>query len=151
MAITEDTEDRGMLDITLNRLIPGEFCTCCSCCCGVLYPYLNYGDTFTKEATLAPSRFRALINREACSGCQTCVERCHFDAIEMQKMPNSKKLKAKITNEKCMGCGLCVIKCPQKAISLEVVRPPEYIPADSDDTMATGIEKYPDWMTTANL
>jgi Pyruvate/2-oxoacid:ferredoxin oxidoreductase delta subunit len=132
-AIVEDTEDRAMLNITANRVKLGEFCTCCPCCCGILYPYFNYGDTITKEATLAPSRFRAVIHREACSGCQTCVERCHFDAIEMQKMPNSKKLKANITNEKCMGCGLCVIKCPQNAITLELIRPPEHIPAESEE------------------
>jgi NAD-dependent dihydropyrimidine dehydrogenase PreA subunit len=134
-AIIEDTEDRAMLNITVNRVTPNEFCTCCPCCCGILYPYLNYADSITKEATLAPSRYRAVIHREACSGCQTCVERCHFDAIEMQKMPNSKKLTANVTNEKCMGCGLCVIKCPQNAITLELIRPPEHIPSESSNTI----------------
>jgi ferredoxin len=127
-AITENTEDRAMLNVTLNRIEPGEFCTCCPCCCGILYPYFNYADPSAKAATLSPSRFRAVIDREACSGCQTCVERCHFDAIEMQKKSNSKKLAAKVINEKCMGCGLCVIKCPQNAITLELIRPPEHIP-----------------------
>jgi ferredoxin len=46
-----------------------------------------------------------------------------------------------------MGCGLCVIKCPQKAITLELIRPPEHIPADIWDTMRYGKEKYSDWMT----
>jgi ferredoxin len=68
----------------------------------------------------------------------------------MQKMPNSKKFTATITNEKCMGCGLCVIKCPQNAITLELIRPPEYIPAESSDTSSNMRDKYPDWMT-ANL
>jgi Fe-S-cluster-containing hydrogenase component 2 len=44
-------------------------------------------------------------------------------------VPGSKKLKAQVIKEKCMGCGLCVIKCAQKALTLELVRPPEHIPA----------------------
>ena len=77
---------------------------------------------------LAPSRYRAVIDKETCTGCQTCVDRCHFDAIEMQKVPGSKKMKASIINEHCMGCGLCVYKCPSNAITLELVRPPAHIP-----------------------
>jgi Na+-translocating ferredoxin:NAD+ oxidoreductase RNF subunit RnfB len=42
----------------------------------------------------APSRFGATVNQNLCAGCQLCVERCFFDAIEMQNIPNSKKLRA---------------------------------------------------------
>jgi ferredoxin len=146
IALIEDAEDRAMLNIPVNQAL-SRYCSCCPCCCGILYPYLNYGDAITKEATLRPSRYRAVIQKEACSGCQTCVDRCHFDAIEMQKIPNSKKLKANVTPEKCMGCGLCVIKCPQKAITLELIRPPEYIPAESVGDGDKTRERYPNWMT----
>ena len=64
---------------------------------------------------------------ESCVGCQECVDRCFFDAIEMKKVPGSKKLKAFVNEEKCMGCGLCVIGCEQKALIFDLVKPPEYI------------------------
>lgn len=147
MAIIEDAEDKAMLNIPPNNAIAMMFCMCCPCCCEIVYPYTNYGDPITNYANLSPSRFRAVIDREACSGCQTCIERCHFTAIEMQKMPNSKKLKATMINEKCMGCGLCVIKCPQNAITLELIRPPDHIPTMTLDEGTSRREKHPNWLT----
>jgi electron transport complex protein RnfB len=98
-------------------------CYCCSDACEILYS-LTKADRFD---LLAPSRYRAVVASESCTGCQTCVERCMFDAIEMVKIPNSKKMKAKIVAEKCKGCGVCVITCKPKAMTLEIARPPEYI------------------------
>jgi electron transport complex protein RnfB len=98
-------------------------CFCCADACEILYS-LTRAKRFD---LLAPSRYRATVESELCSGCQTCVERCLFDAIEMVKVPNSKKMKARINQEKCMGCGLCVTTCEAKAMTLEIARPPEYI------------------------
>ncbi|MBN2099023.1 MAG: 4Fe-4S binding protein, partial [Dehalococcoidia bacterium] len=36
---------------------------------------------------------------------------------------------AVIDKEKCVGCGLCVLRCKPKAIVMELVKPPEFIPA----------------------
>jgi Na+-translocating ferredoxin:NAD+ oxidoreductase RNF subunit RnfB len=85
----------------------------------------KYGNIYE---LLAPSRFKAVIDETLCNGCQTCVERCHFDAIEMRKAAGSKKMKSFVLDEHCMGCGLCIYTCPQKAMHLEIVRPPEHIP-----------------------
>jgi Na+-translocating ferredoxin:NAD+ oxidoreductase RNF subunit RnfB len=76
---------------------------------------------------MTPNRFLAVVDEDKCKGCQDCIERCKFDAIEMVPNTHTKKLKATISAEKCKGCGLCVIKCPQNAIHLEIVRPPEYL------------------------
>lgn len=147
MAIIEDAEDRAMLNIPPNNAVAAMFCMCCPCCCEIVYPYRNHGDSITNYANLSPSRYRAVIDREACTGCQTCIERCHFDAIEMQKAPDSKKLKAAMINEKCMGCGLCVLKCPQNAITLELVRPPEHIPTMKLDEGEARRLQHPNWLT----
>ena len=136
-----------MLNIPPNQAEAILFCNCCPCCCEVAHPYIEYGDEITKPANLAPSRFRATVDPELCSGCQTCIERCHFNAIEMKKTPNSKKLKASVINEECMGCGLCVLKCEQGALTMEVVRPPEHIPTGG---MAEAMKKRqanPNWLT----
>ena len=68
------------------------------------------------------------IDTTYCTGCQTCVERCHFDAIEMKKVPGSKKMKTSVIKEHCMGCGLCIYKCPSEAMHFELIRPAEHIP-----------------------
>jgi Pyruvate/2-oxoacid:ferredoxin oxidoreductase delta subunit len=98
-------------------------CYCCDCCCENLFPITRSG----RFDLMTPNRFLAVVDEDKCKGCQDCIERCKFDAIEMVPNTHTKKLKATISAEKCKGCGLCVIKCPQNAIHLEIVRPPEYL------------------------
>ena len=118
-------EDAGQIHISPNTAQITSTCNCCPCCCVIMQPMKNYGNVYEM---LAPSRFRAVIDEEKCLGCQTCVERCHFEAIEMRKVPGSKKMKAFIIDEHCMGCGLCIYKCPNNAMRFELVRPPAHIP-----------------------
>jgi Pyruvate/2-oxoacid:ferredoxin oxidoreductase delta subunit len=120
-------EDAGLVHLSLNHPRLEETCNCCEDCCRVINPLICGGKDYDLMDP-SKSRFMAVIDEEKCCGCQTCVERCHFNAIEMKKAPGSKKMKAYLTNKLCMGCGLCVYKCPQKAIRLEIVRPPSFIP-----------------------
>jgi NAD-dependent dihydropyrimidine dehydrogenase PreA subunit len=115
------------LDVVLEAeeagLVHWGDCYCCDCCCENLFPI-----TRSKRYDLmTPNRFLAVVDEDKCKGCQECVERCHFEAIEMRKTTNSKKLKAFIIPEKCKGCGLCIVGCKQNAITYQIVRPPEYI------------------------
>ena len=98
-------------------------CFCCPDHCMVLNPFRK----INRMDLLPPSRFVAAVDEELCIGCQDCIERCAFDAIEMQKSATSKKLKAYIINENCKGCGVCIVGCKQKALRYEIARPPEYI------------------------
>ena len=126
LALNAETEEKGLVHVPLNIVhAEGTICNCCDDCCMVINPLLYRGRV---HEILSPSRYRAVIDEERCKGCQTCVERCIFDAIEMRKPENSKKYKAYIINEHCMGCGLCIFKCPNQAMRLELVRPPEHIP-----------------------
>jgi len=128
MAVIDDCEERGMIHIPLNTSQGDLFCNCCDDCCMVLNPLFNKGMV---HEILVPSRYRATEDTELCSGCQTCVDRCMFDAIEMRRVPGSKKLKSAIISENCMGCGVCVVTCPKGALTMELVRPPEHIPTMS--------------------
>jgi len=78
----------------------------------------------------AKSRYEAWVaDHKNCSGCQKCIETCHFEAIEMKKYAAIKKWKAYVISEKCMGCGNCVVKCPHEGvITMKAVRPHEHIP-----------------------
>jgi NAD-dependent dihydropyrimidine dehydrogenase PreA subunit len=132
LALVDEAEEYGNVNVPANCSGIVDTCFCCPCCCHVLQPGMNYGRPYKnfsgQQAGTAPSRFVAVIDQEKCNGCQTCVQRCHFSAVEMKKVPGSKKLKADVVNSNCMGCGLCVFKCPNQAIRLEVARPPEFIP-----------------------
>jgi heterodisulfide reductase subunit A-like polyferredoxin len=87
------------------------------------------------ETRWAKSRYIATVDEDTCTGCQKCVDRCHFDAIDMVKPEGdgkSKKLKAKVDPEACFGCGACVPGCDKvNALSMKCVRPPDHIPDEN--------------------
>jgi len=56
----------------------------------------------------------AVINREECVSCGTCVEECPEEAIAM----DDEEI-AKVDAAKCTECGTCVEACPSEAISIE--------------------------------
>lgn len=55
----------------------------------------------------------AKVDKEKCTGCETCVEECPSDAISMVDG------KAQVNTEACIDCGVCVDACPEQAISME--------------------------------
>jgi NAD-dependent dihydropyrimidine dehydrogenase PreA subunit len=131
----DEMEDFGLVHISPNTGQITSTCNCCECDCEILGGMKRYGNIWEM---LAPSRFKAVIDMEKCTGCQTCIERCLFDAIEMKKVPGAKKMKAFIIDEHCMGCGLCIFKCPNNAMRFEMVRPPDYIPTIPMNVMFGG-------------
>ncbi len=126
IAVMDSAEEAGLVHSVGNNVVTqGVICNCCRCCCVVLNPLIYYGKL---QEVMSSSRFRASVDEALCTGCQDCVERCPFGAIEMRKFPSSKRLKAAVDAEKCMGCGVCIFKCPARALTLELVRAPEHIP-----------------------
>ena len=101
-------------------------CNCCRDCCIFSVPLDQAG--LPIGLGWEKSRYQAYVNLDDCNGCQVCVDRCQFDAIEMERPEGSKKYKAVIDPEKCFGCGVCVVGCEPEALKMKVVRPPEHIP-----------------------
>ena len=128
MAIVDSTEADGLVHTwpNMSMMSFNTLCNCCRDCC-VLWVPLDENDVHVSKRW-AKSRFEARVDIDSCNGCQDCVERCQFDAIEMVKPEGSKKLKAAIDPEKCFGCGVCVLACEPQALTMALVRPPEHIP-----------------------
>lgn len=122
MEIIKKSEDAGLVHVTMNTdHIDHYICNCCSdCCIGLRALMSEYGAKF-----IAPSRFQAIVDEEACIGCEECLERCHFSALTMTESDDSKAL---VDAEKCVGCGLCESACPSEAITLKEVHPTDFIP-----------------------
>ena len=119
MAIFAESEKLGLVHTWPFFASPhlNEVCNCCIDCCGIFDAGLKYG---TIDRILEKAHVQANVNQEDCNGCQDCVERCFFGAIEMQKSPSSKKLKAVVKADKCFGCGACVLGCEVSAIAMKL-------------------------------
>ncbi len=66
---------------------------------------------------MASSPFIVQVHQDACTGCETCVDRCQMDALNLETETIA------LTADRCIGCGLCVPTCPGEALAL--VRKPE--------------------------
>ena len=129
LELMNEIEKDGLIhmwgNIALMTGIPTS-CQCCRDCCEVAVPLAGVNASIGKA--WAKSRYQAAVNLASCTGCQVCVDRCQFDAIDMVKPEGSKKYKAAIDPDKCWGCGVCVVACEPEALSLVLVRPAEHIP-----------------------
>lgn len=55
----------------------------------------------------------AKIDKETCTGCESCVSECPSEAISMVDG------KAEVNEDLCVDCAVCVDACPVEAISME--------------------------------
>lgn len=130
LKVVDKAEEDGQVHMWVNwrTLTYGVMCNCTKDACVGWTPLIQHNVSIGKRA--AKSRFVAEVVQDLCNGCQVCIDRCNFDAIDMVKPAGSKKYKAVIDTEKCWGCGVCVLKCEPKALSLRLVRSLEHIPAE---------------------
>ncbi|MEE8374605.1 MAG: 4Fe-4S binding protein [Dehalococcoidia bacterium] len=132
LAIVDKNEEDGLVHQWMNHAKieaakPYALCSCCRCCCTIWHA----ADIrqVPNDEVFAKSRYEARIDVDLCDGCQDCVDRCQFDAIEMRMGEGSRRLKAHVDPDKCWGCGVCALVCKPKALRMHLVRPPEHIPA----------------------
>jgi H+/Na+-translocating ferredoxin:NAD+ oxidoreductase subunit B len=107
-AVLDKCEAAGLVNQPANMVNPGGMCNCCGDCCGVLRA-LNLQPN---PGELVYNRYRAIVDPEACSGCEICLDRCQMNAIQIEEA-------AAVDPARCIGCGLCVTTCPMEAIQLE--------------------------------
>jgi NAD-dependent dihydropyrimidine dehydrogenase PreA subunit len=81
-------------------------CTCCTDCC-------PQSKGFMMGPTANYTNYLAQINPDLCTGCGTCVEKCHQLIMEV----NDDCIAERDENS-CIGCGVCAYLCPENAISM---------------------------------
>ncbi len=121
IAMLEDCEREGLVHVAENKRARGlVICNCCKDCC------VNWASVRSGLGKFAaPSRFLAVVDADACNGCEDCLERCFFDALDMDDDARV----ARVHDERCMGCGLCQVVCDPVAIAMQQVRDEEFVPA----------------------
>jgi len=110
----DEMQELGMVGTTENYQAAGHtvICLCCDCCCSQLRGRTRWEN----PEAVAPANFVAESN-EDCIMCGECVERCFFQAIELDEDLG----RASVDEHKCMGCGVCTVACEQEALRLKRV------------------------------
>ena len=107
--VLREAEEAGLVHTVYNQQERISFiCNCCPCCCGIMRGVVEFGQAHA----LAHSDFYAAVDPEACTGCEACVDRCHFGALSV---PDEICV---VDTLRCMGCGLCVSECSSDALRL---------------------------------
>jgi ferredoxin len=110
LAILDRCEEAGLVNQPANVINPGGMCNCCGDCC----PVLRLVKKYPRPVELILSNYYAVVDADACTACETCLERCQIGAISIGKDDV-----AEINLDRCIGCGLCVTTCPTAALRLE--------------------------------
>lgn len=110
--VLKKADEYGLVHLTLY--MPGNriyaLCSCCACCCHDLRLLLEYN----RRDLVARSDYFAVTDRERCTDCGQCVDRCVFGA---------RKVCGGILEynpEACLGCGLCLSVCPENATTMKI-------------------------------
>jgi electron transport complex protein RnfB len=108
LGLLDRAEREGMVLQPENAQDPLFVCFCCGCCCGVL----RMAKQFPRPADFVHSNFRAEVNADVCTDCETCRPRGPMDAL------GTVDGRTAVDHGRCIGCGACVGTCPSDALRL---------------------------------
>lgn len=124
MQVLADADREGLVHSVNNAQSEVYYvCNCCTCSCGVLRGMVEYGS----ENSIARSDFYARVEEDLCTGCESCIDRCHFNAMTMVDGV------CEVDRVACYGCGLCISACETEALSLIQKSPGERTAPPADD------------------
>jgi NAD-dependent dihydropyrimidine dehydrogenase PreA subunit len=111
LRIIDACDQAGLVPQPFVAQDAGGMCNCCGDCCGILRSIKMHPKPSEKVFT----NYYAEVDADACSACETCLDRCQMDAISIGEQGT-----AVIDRDRCIGCGLCVSTCPSEAMSLQL-------------------------------
>ena len=107
--ILNKAEEAGLVLQPENSQRPHYICCCCGDCCAIL--------TTVKKipcpAELYATNYYSVVDPDLCNGCETCLDICQLDALEMVNDV------AAVNRDRCIGCGNCIVDCTSNAIHLQ--------------------------------
>ncbi len=107
LEIFRQNEEEGLVFQPSNTQKVDFICSCCGCCCGMLRVH----KMLPKPMDFWAANYYAEVNKETCSACGTCVERCQVGAVTVEGT-------AVVNLDRCIGCGNCVVTCPTESMRL---------------------------------
>jgi electron transport complex protein RnfB len=110
ISIIDRCEEAGLVPQPFVAQEVGGMCNCCGDCCEIIQSI----KTHPKPAQKVFTNYYAAVDRDACSACATCVDRCQMEAIKI-----GTDNVAEVDRDRCIGCGLCTTTCSEKAVSLK--------------------------------
>ena len=127
--------DAGLVhSVSNNKEGLHYICNCCTCSCGILRGMTEIGIA----NVVAHSSYLNQVDDLLCNGCETCVDHCQFNALEM-----GDDAIVEVSSLRCVGCGVCVPQCPTEALSM-VMRPKEDLALPPETLKDWGIERAAD-------
>ena len=147
LAIHDMSTEWGAVALPISQTptsLGNQICHCHWCCCDAFAPRIQFN---LPERNPSRSCYQAFIDENKCIGCQTCVTRCNFMAIEMRRGAHAdrqEKSKSWTDPDKCHGCGLCVMTCPAGARKLVQVREGAELPKEAAMTGYGAVTQYQD-------
>ncbi len=114
LKIMKEAEEAGLVHKAFH---PGSnmsrpetsICNCCKDCCDTLRVWRD-----GVLPLINSTYYLSVIDRDACTGCGICMERCPTEAIRLDEMERAVR-----DESSCFGCGICARFCPADAISLK--------------------------------
>jgi len=111
--ILHETDAAGLAHTDYLGRSAGDTHAICNCCTDCCFPH-RAAALLDAESVWPRRRHLAVIDREECTQCGTCAERCPFAAITM-----SADDEPLVEAAECRGCGLCSTGCPAEAIAMQ--------------------------------
>jgi len=109
LRLLREAEEAGLVHCTYNVQSGRTFiCNCCTCCCGILRGVEN----LENPREYIKTDFIMTVNANLCTGCESCVDRCQFDALSVPEDV------CVVDTKRCIGCGVCALVCPEGALEL---------------------------------
>ncbi|MCP4604947.1 MAG: 4Fe-4S ferredoxin [Proteobacteria bacterium] len=134
LKILTEAQEAGLVTQPATSQNPQGMCNCCGDCCGPLISLNSH----PKPSEMVFSNYFAEVEKDSCSGCLTCQDRCQMEAVKTDDDDL-----ADIELDRCIGCGLCVTTCPTESMKL-TLKPEEKLltpPANTFEQMLTMAQK----------